>query len=70
MWAMSGQPLHISAVTWRGRAEWLPLCAIPLWGKKTHILITTGSLVVALREGIPTCDWGRETGGGMCEISV
>lgn len=39
-------------------------------GEKTHIVITTGSLVVALCEGIPTCDWGCETGGGMCEISV
>lgn len=70
MSAMSSQPLHISAVTRLGRAEWLPLSASPPWGKKTHILITTGSLVMAPFECIPTCDWGGETGGGMCEISV
>lgn len=52
-----------------GPTEWLPLSAISLWGK-THVLITTGSLVVALCEGIPTCDWGCEAVGGMCEISV
>ena len=52
-----------------GHAEWLPLSTISLWGK-THALITTGPLVVALCEGIPTCDWGCEPVGGMCEISV
>lgn len=40
-------------------AHWmLPLSA----GKKTHIVITTGSLVMALFECIPTCEWGSETG--------
>lgn len=50
--------LRISAVTRLGHTEWLPLSA----GKKTHILITTGSLVMALFECIPTCEWGSETG--------
>lgn len=45
-------------------------CLRFLGGEKTHTLITTGSLVVALCEGIPTCDWGCKAGGGMCEISV
>lgn len=45
-------------------------CLQLLCGKKTHIVITTASLVVALCEGMPTCDWDCETGGGMCEISV
>lgn len=50
--------LCISGVTRLGHTEWLPLSA----GKKTHIVITTGSLVMALFECIPTCEWGSETG--------
>lgn len=50
--------LRISGVTRLGHTEWLPLSA----GKKTHIVITTGSLVLALFECIPTCEWGSETG--------
>ena len=68
-------PCRVSPSTslpWPGGAalNGFPCLRFLCGGKKTHILITTGSLVVALREGIPTCDWGRETGGGMCEISV
>lgn len=50
--------LRISGVTRLGHTEWLPLSA----GKKTHIVITTGSLVMALFECIPTCEWGSATG--------
>lgn len=45
MWAMSGHPLHISGLTWRGcpkgHAEWLPLSVVPPGGRKTHILTHT-----------------------------
>lgn len=42
-------------------------------GEKKHTHTHTWSLqqaVVALCEGIPTCDRACETGGGMCEMSV
>lgn len=36
MWAVSGQPLHISGLTQRAPAEWLPLSAVPPWEENTH----------------------------------
>lgn len=71
MSAMSSQPLHISAVTRLGRAEWLPLSASPPWGEEntyTHYNRVSCYGSVWMHSHLWLGRWdGRE---GMCEISV